>query len=228
MASPRFLHPSRIAVVLATSAALVGGFLLAATVISGGDSPSASEYARPLNPEPSSYVKLTPGDDGFSEFSSEFSEFPIYWVGEEFGGHSLRFIIRHVFSPEDGSPTQNSVRFLYGTCDSGGEGGCAPPLQIIVQPYCLVPPGVIAPVVISSGMTKVRGGADAMLVGDGLRIWTGDITLKIYAANTQLLEDATAAFFSPNGLGPPAAGDELPVPNRDCSEYEMIPYPTFN
>jgi len=201
------------------------------TAIPGVDTPTGLLIPVPLDPAPSEYLRLAPGDAEFARFPSEFSDFPIYWVGEKFGGYSLRDIIRDVFSPEDGSPTGNSVSFIYGSCviepDADGviDGGCPPPLQIIVQPYCLVPPELIGHGARPAGTEKVRGGADAVTVGGGLRIWTGDVTVKIYASSPQLLEDATAAIVSPNGLGVTSVGSPLPAPNPDCSGYEMVPYP---
>lgn len=219
----RFLHPSRVVVLLAAAAALVGGFFLATSVFGGGDTPGDLEFPRAIDPSPEQYLDLRPGDPGFGEFASEFADFPVYWVGEEFQGHPLRHIVRSVFSPQDGSPTENKVAFIYGACTTGGEGGCAPPLQIIIEPYCLVPPSLIDPSRVASGPSKVRGGAEAVAVGGGLRIWTGDVTIKIYAATQQLMDDATAAFVSANGMGPAAAGAVLPEPNTDCSAYETVP-----
>lgn len=236
--------PTRQFPILALALAVVALLLLAAVLLvvaerSAGDtdtqeSTAVSEESSPglqipvpVNPSPSEYRTITPGDAEFSQFPSEFADFPLYWVGEEFGGHSLRFIIRQVFSPEDGSLTQNRVKFLYGNCgaDKLTDGGCPPPLQIYVEPYCLVPPEFVGEGTRPTGIEKVRGGADALTVGGGLRIWTGDVTIKIYASSAQLLRDATAALVSPNGLGPTGAGSELPAPDPDCSGYKTVPYP---
>ena len=228
MQTLRSISRGRLALLLAALTVLLGGFLLATTVF-GGSSPAwqGAQFPRPIDPGPSEYLKLSPGDSGFAEFPSAFEDFPLYWVGEEFGGHPLRYIIRQVFSPADGSPTRNSVEFLYGSCGAEKltEGGCPPPLQIIIQPYCLVPPELIGDGARPTGIEKVRGGADALAAGGGLRIWTGDVTITIYASSAQLLEDATAAFVSPGGLEPVGAGSPLPAPDADCSEYEIVPHP---
>ena len=51
----------------------------------------------------------------------------LYWVGERFAGLALTGVIR------DGPGTT----FAYGTCKpAGGEGGCAPPLQIQTSSIC--------------------------------------------------------------------------------------------
>ena len=223
----RFLHPSRIVLALAASAALVGGFFLATSVL-GGDSPSEAEFSRPNDPGPSTHFAIRPEDPGFAAFLTDFSDFPIYWVGNDFAGLSLDYVARSVFSPEDGSPTENSITFFYGSCvfqEMPAEGGCSRPLSIVVRPYCLIPPEMIASEAAASDTTKVRGGADAMSVGGGLRIWTGGATIKIYTSSLELLEGATGALVSPNGLGPAEEGDALPAPDGECSGYEMVPYP---
>lgn len=222
----RIFRPARLIVVLAASAALVGGFLLATAVL-GQSSPSGLQIPVPLDPGPPEYRELAPGDVEFAGFLSGFSDFPLYWVGEEFGGHALDVVIRQVYSPEDGGPTQNIVKFLYGTCqvDISTEGGCSAPLQINIKPYCLVPPELIGDGARPDGIGKVRGDADAITVGGGLRIWTGDVTIKIYASTPQLLEDATAALVSPNGVGAVSAGSRLPAPAPDCSGYKTVPHP---
>ncbi len=204
---------------------------LSPTAIPGGETPTGLLIPVPLDPAPSAYLRLAPGDPGFEEFLAEFSDFALYWVGEEFSGLALRDIIRHVFSPGDGGLTQNSVSFLYGSCviepneDGMIDGGCPPPLQIIISPYCLVPPELIGHGARPDGIEKVRGDADAMTVGGGLRIWTGDVTIKIYASSPQLLQAATAALVSPNGLGAMTADSPLPAPDPDCSGYKMVPHP---
>ena len=51
----------------------------------------------------------------------------LYWVGERFAGLVLSGVVRNGFA----------TTFAYGTCKpAGGEGGCAPPLQIQTSPIC--------------------------------------------------------------------------------------------
>lgn len=224
MAILKFLRFQRLVLVLAVCAAAVGGFFLANTVL-GEDPPGSLEFPRALDPPPSDYQDLRPGDSGFDEFPTAFTDFPLYWVGEEFQGHPLRHIIRNVFSPQDGSPTENKVAFIYGSCTSKSERACLPPLEIIIEPYCLRPPSLLDASRLASSPTKVRGDAEAVMVGGGLRIWAGRVTIKIYAATPQLMEDTTAAFVSANGMGPAGIGSALPAPDTDCSGYETVPLP---
>ncbi len=201
------------------------------TAIPVGETPTGLLIPVPLDPAPSEYLRLAPGDSGFEEFLAEFSDFALYWVGEEFGGHALRHVNWQVVSPADGGVAQNNVSFLYGSCviepDADGmiDGGCPFPLQIIISPYCLVPPELIGHGARPDGIEKVRGGADALRSRGAIRIWTGDITIKIYASSPQLLEDAIVAMVSPNGLGVTSAGSPLPAPDPDCSGYKMVPHP---
>ena len=176
-----------------------------------------------------SNFKLQPGDSDFEAFPSEFDEFPIYWVGEEFGGHELRKIIRQV-SLDSGLRDQNSVTFLYGTCviepgpDGRIDGGCPPPLQIIVQPYCIVPPELVGNGTRPSGIEKIRGGADAVGSGGDIRLWTGDVTVKVYAP-LELEDEVIDALTSPNGLGV-AAGEDMPPPaDHDCPPLFILTPP---
>ncbi len=222
----RFFRPARLIFMLAAFAAVIGGFFLATTVF-GGHSPSGAEYSRPKSSGPSTHFTMRPEDPGFVDFLTDFSDFPIYWVGDEINGLSLDYIARNVFSPEVGITT-NTLTFFYGECvfrEAPAEGGCSRPLTIVVEPYCLVPPEMIAPEAATAGMARVRDAADAMMAGGGLRIWTGSATIKIYASSLELIDDATAALVSVNGLGPSDTADALPAPDRDCSEYEMVPYP---
>lgn len=214
----------RLFLALVAAAALVGGFFLATTVFTGPDSSGDPLFLRPIDALPSEYKELKPGDADFGRFPADFSDFPLYWLGDEFQGHSLRHIIRDVLSPQSGLWTQNSVRFLYGSCapEEIADGGCPPPLQMIVEPYCLKPPSRMLSSQ-ASGIGKLRGGAETMTIGGGLRVWTGEATIKIYAATPDLLDAAAASFYSSNALGPAGAGDTLPAPNRDCSDYETVP-----
>lgn len=228
MSTSPIFRPARLLLALIAAAALVGGFFLA-TAVFGQSSPSGPEFSRPKDPGPSANFTLRPEDPAFADFVTDFAEFPIYWAGNEIAGLPLDFVVRNVFSPADGSPPENSISFFYGDCvfeESPAEGACSRPLIIVVRPYCLIPPEMITRDAAIAGTTKVRGGADALSVGGGVRIWTGDATVKIYASSLELSDAVTAALVSPNALGTVRASDDLPAPNRDCSGYEMVPFPS--
>lgn len=190
--------------------------LIAVSVLAGllaaCSSPNREDSSR-------TYLRLEPGDGQFAAFPSEFDEFAIYWVGEAFGGHELRRIIREITPAQDILRGDNAVRFIYGTCEIVGEGGCPPPLQIIIQPYCVVPPELVGNGARPSGMETRRGGAESVVAGGGIRLWTGDVTIKVYATGSSLMEATIAALTSPNGLGVSAGEDMLP-PSAECPPYE--------
>lgn len=141
-----------------------------------------------------------------------FQEFPLYWLGESYEGLSLTAIIRYRYDPEPPIPAvtaEDSVAFIYGTCTPSPEAGCAPPVQIIVEPYCTRPPEIIAPLAAVGSSFDMRG-ATAQWVTDHLRIWTGDVSTTIFAeAEISAAEQLRLVSEGPEGallpLGPPTA-----------------------
>jgi hypothetical protein len=62
-----------------------------------------------------------------------FATFPLYYPGDAVGGIKLEAIIRSPFT----SPRPHTrVTFLYGTCETRGEGGCTPPLYVLLWNEC--------------------------------------------------------------------------------------------
>jgi hypothetical protein len=146
------------------------------------------------------------------EDATNFTEFPLYWLGESYNGLPLTRIIRYRYDPEPPIPAvtaEDSVAFIYGTCTPSPEAGCAPPLQIIVEPYCTRPPEIIAPLANVGSSFDIRG-ATAQWVTDHLRIWTGDVSTTIFAAEEMTAaEQLRLVSEGPEGallpLGPPTA-----------------------
>ena len=146
------------------------------------------------------------------EDARQFNEFPLYWLGESYDGLPLTRIIRYRYDPEPPIPAvtaEDSVAFIYGTCTPSPESGCAPPLQIIVEPYCTRPPEIIAPLANVGSSFDIRG-ATAQWVTDHLRIWTGDVSTTIFAAaEMPVAEQLRLVSEGPEGallpLGSPTA-----------------------
>jgi hypothetical protein len=69
------------------------------------------------------------GDDPDIDAAAEFDRFPIYWLTEEFEGHELTYI-------SELGESSPGVTLVYGTCETSGDGGCAPPLQLQSFPLC--------------------------------------------------------------------------------------------
>lgn len=157
------------------------------------------------------------GDDAgrwMIEDARQFDEFSLYWLGDSYEGLPLTKIIRYRYDPEPPIPPMeagNSVTFIYGTCEPPPDGGCAPPLSIVVEPYCMKPPERVAPAVRGTPF-QVRG-ALAEQIGDHLRIWTGDISISIFTEPTSLIDAANQLRLVSEGpegamkpLGPPDPG----------------------
>ena len=98
-----------------------------------------------------------------------FNEFTLYWLGDTYHGLPLTKIHRAL----------GGVEFIYGTCtteDPSGE--CNLPLVLQEQPNCAVVPEVIATEAKQGSMFTIRS-AGALVVSGGIRLWTGDVTIKI-------------------------------------------------
>ncbi len=126
-----------------------------------------------------------------------------YYVGDEFEGLALTAI----------SGTSPPLTFIYGDCDAGGgDGGCAPPLEVQVWPIDQRPPGIISDMLECERVT-VRGAQGALYGGSDLDLYVGDQTVVIFAESREMALAAAEALrtVDDDGVG---AGD-LPPPTRD-------------
>jgi hypothetical protein len=119
------------------------------------------------------------------EEARAFREFPVYYVGDSFRELPLTAVLRQKVEPYPGAPPirPNYVSFIYGTCDaSGGDGGCAPPLEIQTHPSCLSTPADVSRYVTVDGTATVRGVKGVFYdLGSKLVLVTGRSTVSIYA-----------------------------------------------
>ncbi len=106
------------------------------------------------------------------EDARQFDQFSLFWLGEEFEGLPLRNIVN--------ASSEKVVIFIYGSCNPRGEGGCAPPLSVRVEPCSHEPPGRSLSKDYAGSPYEIRG-AQAVFVGDHLRVWTRDVTVTIFA-----------------------------------------------
>jgi hypothetical protein len=176
-------------------------------------SPSGSPTATPTAPATHTATPASAGELRWTvEDAKQFKEFPLYWLGESYEGMPLTKIIRYRYDPEPPIPpteAENIVLFIYGSCTPGPESGCAPPLSIRVEPYCMKPPERFAPAVRGEPL-EVRGAPAEQISGD-LRIWTGEVSIKIFtdglAAQVEAAEKLRLISEGPEGaqstLGPP-------------------------
>ena len=157
----------------------------------------------------------------FQESVAEFQDFPLYWVGLEFQGLPLTGIIRsygtHLTPPED------HVILKYGTCTPSPGAGCGVPLQIRVEPYCNAQRGGgYAPEATEDTVFQVRG-ASAQYISGGLRLWMGDVTVRVSAGPEEEELNVAEALVAANGMGPATPDQQFPPLNSDCSDFTQEP-----
>ena len=159
--------------------------------------------------------------------ATDFQEFSIYWLGEDFGGLPLKQIIRYEYAGDATNtiyPTsEDFVAFEYGDCQipPGAEGGCALPLVVEIDPYCDVPPERISDGVTAAGLTTL-GGAQVQWFKDGhVRVWTGDVSIGIFATDSRIVEEAANHLVRLNGDAQSQPQDDLGPPTvMRCPERE--------
>lgn len=133
------------------------------------------------------------------EDAREFEEFSLYWLGENYDGLPLTAIVG----------AEDRVAFIYGTCTPSSDGGCAPPVQIVLQPYCMRPPERLSERVKSGPPVTIRGVSAQPLDMYQIRVWIGDVTMDLFAE--QPLE--AAEHLRGVELGGPLPGEALPQPD---------------
>ncbi len=164
---------------------------------------------------------ITPQVAANVEVMRQFNEFEIYWLGEEFQGHSLRSVIT---TDDPGVPgleveTRNFIVGLtYGDCVIPvGASGCPLPLSIKTQAYCESPPGDLSAIAKTGPETEIRG-APAQWTGGSLAMWTGNVFISIAGTDPALVDAAARNLVGLNGMGASSAGDPLgaPSPGLTC------------
>lgn len=211
----------RIAAAMIIAIAFASGIVLA-LASRGNDQAERAEVAYPLTPPPQEYAQWSPDQ------VRSFNGFNALWLGETFQGLPLTRVFR--FAAPSNAVPEDSITFFYGDCvvvgAEGGEGGvCNYPLQVMVRPICYRKPEAIADEARQSGVLRVRENADAQYIADGLRIWTGDVTVKIYGDTEDLERDAADALVSANGMGVSNAAEALPKPVLGCADFQFRPHP---
>jgi hypothetical protein len=149
------------------------------------------------------------------EEAREFEGFSLYWVGDSYEGLPLTRIIGYRYDPEPPVPAveaESSVSFIYGDCDPPPDGGCPPPLAVVVEPCRMNRPGRFAPSV-RGGPFEIRGARAEYVSGD-LRIWTGDVYISIFAISASHMEVANQLRLVSEG--PEGASKPLGPPNPGC------------
>jgi hypothetical protein len=144
------------------------------------------------------------------ESARTFQDYPLYWAGERFEQWDLE----HVSVNPSGFST-----FIYGTCDIEGwfaDGGCAPPLEIQIQPLC-----AHLDVVANNPVWKRREvrGAPVGTIDSAPVLFTNRVQVKVYrgqGSDPGLPMRALQALRSVNQVEPVIDAAD-PIPNASCA-----------
>jgi hypothetical protein len=139
------------------------------------------------------------------EQARSFDDYTLYYLGETFKGLPLTFA---GLGPGSGTGIRRSWSFIYGDCTPppGGDGGCAPPLEIQNWSICTRFPALYPG---STPKTSPFRGAETLPAGGGLDIYTGETTVVIFGSEKEASAEALARVEDetvPETLPPPAAG----------------------
>jgi hypothetical protein len=153
------------------------------------------------------------------ENAREFKDFPVYWVGESFQGLPLVAVQRIDYPGrwpgEIYNIPRNEVAFLYGDCTiAPGETGCPVPLNIVISPYCDVPPEVIAAGAKTGPPEVIRGAVAQRMGKSSMQLWTSNASISIDATDEALVDEAARNLVRLNGDKPTTLAEDLGPPDK--------------
>ena len=138
-----------------------------------------------------------------------FDAYPLYSVGETFEQWDLEFV---AVQPS------GFATFIYGACEARSDQGCAPPLQIQIQPLCTRLDAVASAPVWRR--RAVRGAPVGTIDGAPV-LFASRIQVKVYAgrgADAALPMRALRALRSVNDVEPIDDDDPIPPAPREVLE----------
>jgi hypothetical protein len=140
-----------------------------------------------------------------------FDDYTLYYLGESFRGLPLTFA---GLGSGRGTGLRRSWSFIYGDCTppAGGDGGCAPPLEVQNWSICIRFPALYSG---PTPNTSPIHGAETLPAGDGLDIYTGETTVVIFG------QDRSAAVASLTRLEDETVPGELPTPAAGSLEGRL-------
>lgn len=148
-------------------------------------------------------IVLLEGGDSVSGWSIEdarqFDQFSLFWLGEEYEELPLTHISY--------ASSEKVFLFVYGSCNPRGEGGCAPPLSLTIEPCNLEPPG-------GGGSFEIRGAQAAFSSAGQLKVWTREVTVSVFAEPG--LDMRAAGALRLVSEGPEGAENELDPLGYPC------------
>jgi hypothetical protein len=194
------------------------GLVLASTLLllcvgCGGDAGGADRSGRPVGNLDEQRTEV-----------ERYKRFGLYYLGESFDG----FALSRVLSDRD---PWRTVSFIYGDCEPprGGDGGCAPPLEIQNDPACRRTgrkgPAPVARFQIQ-GVPAAGFSAEVEEVAEGgepkardqngsLEMYTGWTTITIFGGGQNRMRRAAGAI---RPLSVERVGSRLPPPSREALE----------
>jgi hypothetical protein len=183
--------------------ALLAGGIVWAVVGRGGDTTPAAVRSG-----------VTTVDD-----MRKFKEFPVYWLGESFQGLPL-VAVQRIDDPGGfpGKPyndPRNEVAFLYGDCTiAPGESSCPVPLNIVIRPYCDVPPEVVADAAKTGPPEEIRGAVVQRMGESHMQLWTSNVSITIAATDPAIDDAAAQNLVRLNGDKPSSPEEPLGPPDQ--------------
>lgn len=168
------------------------------SIVPGG-SPSGARAGRQAEELPSPL--RTPGPPTWTlEDAKNFTEFPLYWLGDSFEGLPLTQVYRREYDPPPDSIHQlsrsNAVYFIYGDCNPNrlfGPSRCNVPLSVMIEPNC-ARSSLFTPDSFPIGDETIVGGVPARYVDEGqVVLWAGTVTITVMSARPAAIRPMDAA-----------------------------------
>lgn len=221
----RFFRTRLVIPVLVVVAAIAVVTVVAAQLVGSGSSegeldPLASAQAESADPgelDPltraqteSADPNAVAGNSNMSvEEAREFSEFPLYWLGEMYEDLELTTLLR----------VKNVVTFLYGKCVIRGDGGCPAPFQVIIRPLCLSRPGTAHPMVHAGELFTLRGALAQEYTDGHLQLGIGAVSVTLFGPTRDMM-NAMAQDLRPVA-GPGEAPSEAGAPLSPANSADV-------
>ena len=143
------------------------------------------------------------------EEAREFSEFPLYWLGETYEGLELTTLLGG----------KKNFTFLYGKCVVRSEGGCPAPFSVIVRPLCNSRPGTADPSVHAGELFSLRGALAQEYTDGHLKLGIGSVSVTLYGPTRDMMK-AMAENLRPVA-GPGQAPSEAGAPLSPANSVDV-------
>jgi hypothetical protein len=142
--------------------------------------------------------------------AKSFSDHTLYYLGGSFRGLPLTFA---GLGSGSGTERRRAWDFIYGDCTpSGGDEGCAPPLDVQNWSICTRFPALYPG---PTPKTSPAHGAETLPAGGGLDVYTGRTTVVIFG------EHKSAVIRSLTRVRDDVTPDTLPPPAPDSLEGKL-------